>query len=104
MSGPDGISKIERLRARDGDNCWLCGQVIDFGAEPNSAKAWSVEHLLSKAHDGPGRIENLVLCHPPCNRSLANRHLVKKIDMRERRRRKLWLASIRGQIKKILGG
>ena len=104
MSGPDNINKIDRLRARDGDNCWLCGQLIDFNAEPNSPKAWSVEHLLSKDHDGPGRIENLALCHPPCNRTLGNRPLVKKIEMREKRRRKAWLASIRGQIKKVLGG
>jgi 5-methylcytosine-specific restriction endonuclease McrA len=103
MSGPDNIKKKDRLRARDGDNCWLCGQLIDFEAEPNSSKAWSVEHLLSKDHDGPGRIENLVLCHPPCNRSLANRPLFKKIEMREKRRRKIWMASIRGQILKALG-
>jgi len=40
MSGPDNISKLDRLRARDGGNCWLCGAPIDFEAEPNSAKAW----------------------------------------------------------------
>ena len=103
MSGPDNISKLDRLRARDGGNCWLCGAPIDFEAEPNSAKAWSIEHLLCKTHDGPSRIENLVLCHPPCNRTLGNRPLVKKIEMREKRRRKAWLASIRGQIREVLG-
>ena len=104
MTAPANISKIERLRARDGDHCWLCGLQIDFKAEPNSSKAWSVEHLLSQSHGGPDRLENLVLCHPPCNRSLANRPLIKKIDMREKRRRKAWLGTIRGQIKKVLGG
>jgi 5-methylcytosine-specific restriction endonuclease McrA len=103
MSGPANLSKIDRLRARDGDNCWLCGLPIDFKAEPNSPKAWSVEHLLSKSYGGPDKLENLALCHPPCNRSLANRSLVKKVEMREKRRRKAWLASIRGQIKKVLG-
>jgi 5-methylcytosine-specific restriction endonuclease McrA len=103
MSGPENISKVDRLRARDGDNCWLCGKPIDFKAEPNSSQAWSVEHLLAQCFDGPDRMENLVLCHPGCNRSLANRPLVNKIEMREKQRRKAWLASIRGQIRKVLG-
>ena len=104
MSGPVNISKVEHLRARDGDCCWLCGLPMDFKAEPNSSKAWSVEHLLSQSHDGPDRLENLALCHPPCNRTLASLPLAKKIEMREKRRRKAWLSSIRGQIKKVLGG
>ena len=104
MSAPDNIKRVDRLRARDGDGCWLCGQPIDFKAEPNSSKAWSVEHLLSQSHDGPDRLENLALCHPPCNRTLASLPLAKKIEMREKRRRKAWLSSIRGQIKKVLGG
>jgi len=103
MSGPDNIKKVDRIRARDGDNCWLCGLPIDFSAEPNSPKAWSLEHLLSKDHDGPCRIENLALCHPPCNRKLANRPIVKKVEMREKQRRKAWKSSIRGQILKVLG-
>ena len=103
MSGPDNLNKVDRLRARDGDHCWLCGKHVDFAAEPNSANACSIEHLLSKSHGGPDRLENLVLCHPLCNRRLANRPLVKKIEMREKQRRKMWLASIRGQMKKILG-
>ena len=103
MSGPDNLSKVDRLRARDGDNCWLCGKPMDFGAEQNSAKAWSVEHLLAKCHGGSEKVENLVLCHPPCNRRLANRAMVKKVEMREKQRRKAWMASVRGQIIKVLG-
>lgn len=104
MSGPDNLSKIDRIRARDGDNCWLCGRAMDFAAEPNSAKAWSLEHLLSKAHGGSEKLENLALCHPPCNRRLANRSVVKKVEMREKQRRKAWLSAIRGQVLKVLGG
>jgi 5-methylcytosine-specific restriction endonuclease McrA len=104
VSAPDNLGKVERLRARDGDHCWLCGKHIDFGAESNSANAWSLEHLLAKQHGGSDRLENLVLCHPPCNRRLANRPLKRKIEMREKQRRKAWLASMRGQIMKVLGG
>ena len=79
-------SKVEQLRERDGDQCWLCGKHIDFKAEPNSAKAWSVE---------PDVLENLVLCHPGCNRILGTRLLTEKIKLRERRRRKLWINTAR---------
>ena len=102
MSGPDNLSTIDRLRARDGDHCWLCGLPIDFKAEPNSAKAWSIEHLLSSCHGGSDRLENLALCHPPCNRSLANRPVVRKVKMRERQRRKVWRSTIGGQFAKAL--
>ena len=97
MSGPANLNKVDRLRARDGDLCWLCGKHMDFSAKPNSAKAWSIEHLLAKAHDGPDRLENCVLCHPPCNRILKDRPLKDKIKLRERRRRKIWIASLRSQ-------
>jgi 5-methylcytosine-specific restriction endonuclease McrA len=97
MSGPANISKVERLRARDGDQCWLCGKHIDFKATPNSAKAWSVEHLLCKTFGGSDRLENLVLCHPRCNHVLADRCLKDKIKLRERRIRKDWIAALRSQ-------
>lgn len=97
MSGPENISKVDRLRARDGDLCWLCSKHMDFKAKPNSSKAWSVEHLIPTCRDGPGTLENLVLCHPGCNRILKDRPLKKKIELRERRRRKIWIATLRSQ-------
>lgn len=96
MTAP--LKTRELIRARDGDLCWLCNQPIDFKAAPNSAKAWSVEHLLPRSLGGPDRIENLVLCHPRCNRILGCRALKDKIKLRERRRRKLWLATLRPQL------
>ena len=92
----------ERLRARDGDRCWLCGQPIDFAAQPNSSKAWSVEHLIARSRGGPDVMDNAVLCHPGCNRTLRDRPLADKIRLRERRRRKMWIAALRGQLRAIL--
>jgi len=86
-------SKVELLRERDGDLCWLCNKRMVFSAPPNSSKAWSIEHLIPQCRDGPGLLENLVLCHPGCNRILRDRQLTDKIRLRERRRRKLWMAS-----------
>ena len=94
MSGPENIGKVERLRLRDGDLCWLCNARVHFDAKPNSAKAWSIEHLIPICRDGPSTMENLVLCHPGCNRILRDRPLNDKIRLRERRRRKLWKATL----------
>jgi len=91
------LKKVDLLRARDGDHCWLCARHIDFQAKPNSANAWSVEHLLPTSLGGPDTPANTVLCHPRCNRILANRPLQDKIKLRERWRRKLWIASLRSQ-------
>jgi 5-methylcytosine-specific restriction endonuclease McrA len=97
VSAPDKISKVERLRARDGDCCWLCNKKMNFDAKPNSAQAWSIEHLIPDCRGGPGTLENLVLCHPPCNRILKDRPLADKIMLRERRRRNIWIATLRSQ-------
>src|SRR4051812_11414139 len=97
MSAPENLSRVDRLRVRDGDLCWLCGKPLDFKAKPNSSKAWSVEHLIPISLGGPGTLENLVLCHPPCNRTLKDRPLKDKIKLRERWQRKIWTATLRSQ-------
>ena len=102
MSGPDNLSKTERLRARDGGRCWLCDGPIDFKAEPNSARAPSLEHLIAQCRGGPSTIDNLVLCHPPCNRKLGDIPLVEKVKMREALREEAWKAAMRKRIGKLL--
>ena len=97
MSGPDNISKVDRLRLRDGGRCWLCDEPMDFKAVPNSKKAPTIEHLIAQSLGGSNLLENLVLCHPGCNRLLGIRPLASKIKMRERRRKKRWIATLRSQ-------
>jgi 5-methylcytosine-specific restriction endonuclease McrA len=108
MSGPVNISKVERLRARDGGRCWLCEKPINFKAEPNSERAPSIEHLIPKCRDGSNEMENLVLCHPPCNGRLDNLPLVEKIKLRDQlrdeARRKKWLTDLRKRILPHLAG
>lgn len=82
MNAPSSLSKIERLRARDGDACWLCNRTLDFIAVPNSKKAPTVEHLVAKSLGGSDAIDNLVLCHPGCNLHLADRSLEEKKKLR----------------------
>lgn len=95
---------VEALRKRDGGRCWLCDKPINFKAEPNSARAPSVEHLIPQSREGPGTLDNLVLCHPPCNRELGDRPLTEKIKMREKWKEEAWKAAMRKQIGKLLLG
>lgn len=97
MNAPACLGKVELLRLRDGPRCWLCDEALDFNAVPNSKKAPTIEHLIAQSLGGPSTMENLVLCHPGCNRQLGVRPLAAKILMRERRRKKRWIATLRSQ-------
>jgi len=88
MNAPPKLSKIDQLRARDGDNCWLCDRALDFDAEPNSKKAPTLEHLLAVSLGGKGGLDNLVLCHPSCNV-----HLGARPEAAKRKMRKNWIAA-----------
>jgi len=101
---PTTRALVERLRKRDGGRCWLCDRPIDFKAEPNSARAPSLEHLIPQSREGPDTLDNLALCHPPCNRELGDLSLREKIKMREERKEEAWKAAMRKQIGKLLVG
>ena len=94
--------QVEALRKRDGGKCWLCDKPIDFKAEPNSDRAPSREHLVAEPREGPDTLDNLVLCHPPCNRRLNNLPVVEKIAMRDKVREEVWKAKVRKQIGNLL--
>lgn len=85
MNAPVKLSKLDELRARDGDVCWLCAGRLDFSAVPNSGKAPTREHLVAVSRGGPDTLDNLVLCHPGCNKQLGNRPLADKLKMREKK-------------------
>lgn len=82
MNAPPSLSKVEQVRARDGDGCWLCTRPLDFTAVPNSKNAPTIEHLLAKSLGGGDQLANLVLCHKACNLHLADRPVAKKEEMR----------------------
>jgi 5-methylcytosine-specific restriction endonuclease McrA len=103
VTAPANITKVDRIRLRDGPRCWLCDELLDFKAAPNSSKAPTFEHLLAQCHGGPDGIENLVLCHPGCNKTLGNRPVAEKVRLREKRRRKQWRAAIAEKLRQVLG-
>lgn len=102
MSGPTNISKIERLRARDGSKCWFCDQPINFKADPLADRAPSTEHLIPQCRDGSDKMENLVLCHRSCNQLLDNLPLVEKIKLRDAAQKRKWLTAMRKKIVPLL--
>jgi CRISPR/Cas system Type II protein with McrA/HNH and RuvC-like nuclease domain len=63
-----------------------------------------LEHLIPQSRAGPDTLDNLVLCHPPCNRELGNLPLSEKVKMRDERKAKAWKAAMRKQIGKLLLG
>jgi len=70
------------LRARDGDDCWLCHRPMRFGGPPNCGKAATIEHRLPVSKGGTDALDNLVLCHVGCNRHLADHPPEQKERMR----------------------
>lgn len=61
----------------------------DFSAKPKKTQAPTIEHLQPKALGGGNSLDNLVLCHPGCNRQLADRPRVEKVRLRNRRMRRM---------------
>lgn len=84
MNAPAKLSTIEQIRARDGEDCWLCGFPLDFSAAPNSKKAPTKEHLLAQSLGGTNELANLVLCHPGCNKQLGTRPIDDKRAMQRK--------------------
>lgn len=67
------------LLARDGDECWFCG-------EPMGADC-TIEHLVPKSKGGANSLANYALAHQRCNADAANKPLVEKIAMRAKLRK-----------------
>jgi hypothetical protein len=66
------------LLARDGDDCWFCGEPLGDDC--------TIEHLVPKSRGGANALANYALAHKQCNAAAANKPLVEKIAMRARLR------------------
>lgn len=56
-----------QLRARDGDECYLCGEVIDFEIQWPNPQSPSMDHLVPLSKGGLHQIENTAMTHLKCN-------------------------------------
>ena len=77
---PKRCKKMSRMKkqltSRDGHECFYCGK--EFGTDD-----LTVEHLLSVVHQGPNRMENLVLACQPCNEVADNLTVKQKVELRD---------------------
>lgn len=55
------------LRARDGDLCHWCKQIMIFEGNPNGAKYATIEHLVKREHGGHRIPSNTALACRKCN-------------------------------------
>lgn len=66
---------VNRLRERDGDNCFFCRKPL--------ADEVTIEHLIALAHGGPNHISNLFLAHRECNQRAGHLSAPEKIALRD---------------------
>lgn len=68
--------KRKQLLQRDGDICFYCGVKM-------TEDDMTIEHILSLAHQGPDRLENMALCHAECNTLANNMPVIAKMQLRD---------------------
>jgi 5-methylcytosine-specific restriction endonuclease McrA len=59
--------KIQKIRDRDGDCCWLCHKPMVYGEDVSPSMRLSVDHYIPRKWGGSNRLENLRLAHTICN-------------------------------------
>lgn len=74
-------ARVALIGKRDGSLCWLCNRSLLKIGEAKNRKI-TLEHLTPRALGGTDDCDNLVLCHPACNRHLADRPVQKKHEIR----------------------
>lgn len=67
---------IKTLIARDGHECFFCGEEVQAGEE-------TIEHLVPRTHGGPNHISNKFLADKPCNGRAGHMSAVEKIRLRD---------------------
>lgn len=61
-------NQVAYMRRRDGDNCHLCGQPIDFTiTDVNDPMRYSRDHVVPRVLGGGGTVANMRLAHRQCN-------------------------------------
>ena len=68
----------DKLRERDGDDCFYCGLPLEDDA--------TIEHIIPKAEGGGNMLVNLALAHYGCNQEAADKSVHEKIVLRETKR------------------
>jgi 5-methylcytosine-specific restriction endonuclease McrA len=64
---------VRLLRARDGDGCGRCGDLIDFDQDGNQPAGPTIGHVVPAARGGSDAMLNLRLEHSRCNKRAGAR-------------------------------
>lgn len=67
---------IKHLIERDGNTCFFCGKEFSDQLKP------TLEHFISRSHDGPDHRSNFVLSCNPCNEEASNKTASEKVRMK----------------------
>lgn len=55
-----------KIRERDGDNCWICDNPIDFDLPRDHDEAGTLDHVVPFSRGGSNLLENLRIAHRIC--------------------------------------
>jgi 5-methylcytosine-specific restriction endonuclease McrA len=58
---------LAALRARDGDNCGICGESIDFSVEYPDKMCPTIDHVVPIVAGGMHEMSNCQIAHFICN-------------------------------------
>lgn len=72
LNARDSRKKRKQLRERDGDNCYICHQLMDFNdpfiANINTNPHYAtIEHIIKYEVSKSNKLSNLALSHYKCN-------------------------------------
>lgn len=73
MSVNNPRHKRAMLRQRDGNQCWVCGEPMQFD-DPAHDEYATFEHITRQADKGSDALSNLALSHRACNESRGKLH------------------------------
>src|SRR5699024_3539461 len=58
---------FDDLKAKSGNTCYLCGEVIDYSLRHPHSKSPSLDHIIPLSKGGDHSLENCAMTHLKCN-------------------------------------
>ena len=77
--GASRARHFKSIALRDGTACFYCGRAL-------TPVAATIEHLVPRAHNGPGNMRNLALACEPCNKEARDLAVAEKVRLRDAKR------------------
>lgn len=78
MNGNKRKNVINKLKNRDGYNCWFCGTDFSHDNKP------TIEHMVAVANGGPNHTSNYVLACKICNDRAGTLSVSEKVALRDK--------------------